>query len=106
MHADGSPFGPHGAGQDLIGSSASLSLQQGSCEQGLEAVVLPLAPFTAHNIGGKSTSIAQVYLPLFIREVPGIIEATWIDEGVPHISSVGTLDVLGAVLDLSTNPAA
>ena len=44
-------------------------------------------------------------LPLFIGKVPCVIETTLIDEIVTHIWSVGTLDLRGAVLDMSTTSA-
>ena len=72
-------------------------------DSGLWAVVLPHTPRTARGIDGKSRSVAQVLWPLFIGGVPGIIDVTLINDDTPHILSVGTLDVLGTVLDLSAS---
>ena len=57
------------------------------------------------GIDGKSTPTAQVLLPLFIGRVPQIAETAWIDEDVPRIFFVGTLDVLVIVLDVSSSLA-
>ena len=65
---DGSASVDNGAGQDLIGRSAFVSLQEHLCGRGLKAVVLPHAPRTAKG-SGESKSIAQVPLPLFIGGV-------------------------------------
>ena len=90
---DGSALVDTGAGRE-----AFVPLQQKLCEHDLTAIVLPQATRTAKSSGAKSTS-------MFICGVPRTIEATLIDEDVPHIESVGSLNMLGTMLDLSTNLA-
>ena len=92
-----------GASQDLIGLEAFHELSQKLQSIGLKPVKLAETPSPAAGIGGKAKPLFNVLVPCCLGGFPGIVKLTVLEESIPHLISIGLLEMAKSVIDTDEN---
>ena len=92
-----------GASQDLIGVAAFEKLRARLAEVNLKPIVLDEAPSDASGIGGKARPLFMALTPCCLGGFPGVVKLTILEEDVPHLLSVGLLEMARSVIDTGEN---
>lgn len=92
-----------GASQDLIGLAAFEKLKARLAKVNLQPIVLDEAPSDASGIGGKAKPLFMALTPCCLGGYPGVVKLTVLQEDVPHLLSVGLLEMAKSVIDTGEN---
>ena len=92
-----------GASQDLIGLAAFEKLKARLAEVNLKPITLDEAPSDASGIGGKAKPLFVALTPCCLGGYPGVVKLTVLEEDVPHLLSVGLLEMAKSVIDTGEN---
>ena len=92
-----------GACQDFIGLPAFERLKGKLATLGLRPVILKESPSSASGIGGKARPLFSALTPCSLGGFPGVVKLTVLEEDIPHLLSIGLLEMAKSVIDTESN---